>query len=980
MYKIFILTFSLLLIISFDLVGQDKLVTGRVTDHNNEPIPGVNIIVRGLTKGTVTDADGKYAIGLPPGYTILVYSFVGMLTEEIRVTTESTLDVTLYPDIQSLSELVVTGYTYEKLDRLSGSVGTVESKEMEDIPIPSFDQVLQGKTAGLYISSGSGQPGSSATVRLRGSGSINAGNTPLYILDNVPISATEFSTLNVNDFESVSVLKDASATAIYGSRGANGVIVITSKNGKKNTSSVTYRMQYGVSQQAREKFEMMNSAEKIAFEQFMGRGPAGQLDPNNPTDKLVLDQYKNTNTNWKDIFIRNGKLQSHEVAFSGGNEKTTYYTSLAYLDQEGQALKSDLKRYTLRMNLSSNVSEKLRFDLNSSIGYSESNVIPSEGQIVTNNPFATVYLANPYVSPYNESGDYNTGPGLVGPNTLEFIEEGTRTNDQIKSVLSASGQFNIAEPLYVKSTFGIDYTQTNFERYISPESYDGGTGSFGQSQFQNFSYIWTNLLGYSKDFSDHFVEFTLGHEIYLNSQNTYGYVGFGINPKLPETPEGITPGSADGSIPQISGGKNSNSLHSLFAIGNYSFKDKYNIKASIRRDGSSRFGANNRFALFWSLGASWSLKKESFLENSQIIDELKVRASYGTVGNQTGIGNFQSLPTYTSVSYGALQGNGILGAGNPDLKWEVSNQTNIGIDFSFLNTKIYGSLDLYNNITSDLFVEYQFSRTTGFESIESNEGKMSNKGIEFTLNADIVTFGEFIWTLGGNIAYNKNQILDLGQVSEFEFGTSIVKVGLPLGSHYIQEWAGVNPSNGEPLYVGQNGEITNDYDAAGPKAVFGTSQPPITGGFFSAWTFKGLKLDAFFTFAHGYSRYNNQLFFSENPNFVNFNLSKKMNTMWKEPGDITEIQSYEYERQFSSKDIEDASFLRLRNVRLSYSFSEKLLEKTKGLFQGLDIYVQGQNLMTWTEFTGFDPEDGNNIATFEYPASKVYSVGLSVKF
>ncbi|QCK15382.1 SusC/RagA family TonB-linked outer membrane protein [Mangrovivirga cuniculi] len=976
MYRLLVLIF-LSFMLQIEVSGQGKVITGTVTDQDNAPIPGANVIIRGTAQGTVTDVDGNYSINMPPGYTILVFSFVGFMNEEVRVTTETTIDVTLYPDIQSLTELVITGYTSEKLDRLSGSVGTVESKQMEDIPIPSFDQVLQGKTAGLYISSGSGQPGSSATVRLRGSGSINAGNTPLYILDNVPISAGEFSTLNVNDFESVTVLKDASATAIYGSRGANGVIVITSKSGKKNSANITYRMQYGISQQAREKFEMMNTEEKIAFEQYIGRGPAGTLDPNDAADRKILEEYQRTNTDWKNVFIREGKLQSHEIAFSGGGDKTTYYTSLGYLDQEGQALKSDLKRYTLRLNLSSHALDRIKLDFNSSFGYSRANVIPAEGQIMTSNPFATVYLANPYISPYTDSGDYNTGPGRVGPNTLELVEEGTRTDNQIKAIVSTSGQFNISEPLYIKTTFGIDYTQTNTERYISPDSYEGGAGSFGQGQLQDFSYVWTNLLGYSKNFSDHFLEATFGHEIYTNLLNSYGYTGYGINPKLPQTPEGITPGSEDGFIPDIDGFKSSYSLHSLFAIANYSFQDKYNFKASIRRDGSSRFGENNRFAIFWSLGASWSLKKEAFLENSQLFDELKLRASYGTVGNQSGIGNFQSLPTYSPVNYGSNQGNGIFNAGNSNLKWEVSNQANIGIDFSLLNNKIFGKLDLYNNITSDLFVQYQLSRTIGYRSIQSNEGKMNNRGVELTLNADILTINDFVWTIGGNIAYNQNEILDLGQVNEFEQGTSIVKVGLPLGTHYITEWAGVNQSNGEPLYYGQNGEITENYDQAGPKAIFGTSQPPLTGGVFSTFNYKGLKLDAFFTFAQGYSRFNNQLFFSENPNFVNYNLSKKMTTMWKEPGDITEIQSYLYERQFSSRDIEDASFLRLRNIRLSYTFSEKLTGK---MLKGLNIYLQGQNLYTWTNFTGFDPEDSNNIAQFEYPASKVYSIGLSAKF
>ncbi|WP_175402714.1 TonB-dependent receptor domain-containing protein [Mangrovivirga cuniculi] len=376
---------------------------------------------------------------------------------------------------------------------------------------------------------------------------------------------------------------------------------------------------------------------------------------------------------------------------------------------------------------------------------------------------------------------------------------------------------------------------------------------------------------------------------------------------------------------------------------------------------------------------SWNISQESFLENSEVVSNLRLRASYGTTGNQDGIGNFQSYGLYSTNSYGGTQGLAVSQLANPDLKWELSSQANVGFDFGFLKNRISGTLDLYNNITSDLFVSYQLSRTTGFTQILSNEGEMRNRGIEFSINVDVLTIGNFNWNVGGNIAYNDNEILDLGQVNEFEQGTSIIRVGLPLGSHYIVEWAGVNPSNGEPLYRDLEGNVTNVFDASNSKAIFGTSTPPTTGGFTTEWSYKGLSLSAFFTFAQGYSRFNNQTFFQENPNFAQFNLSSIMNTMWKEPGDITEVQSFRYQRQFSSKDIEDASYLRLRNVRLNYNLPSSLLNRT-GFLKQASIFAQGQNLFTWTEFTGFDPEDDNNIAQYEYPASKVYTVGLNVKF
>jgi len=990
MKKFLLLSFMLTFAFAFsDSWAQERTVSGKVTSvTTGESLPGVNVVLKGTTTGTVTDIDGNYKLTVPSDGGTLVFSFIGLATEEAQIGSRSVIDLQMSDDVQELSEVVVTGYGSESKAKLSGSVSTVDARTIEQVPIASFEQILQGQSPGLLITSGSGQPGTNAVrVRIRGNGSINGGNDPLYVVDGVPIGNDDIATLNPNDFESVNVLKDASSTAIYGSRGANGVIVITTKGGRTDgTARVTYRTQYGISQLARENFDMMNSTEKIAFEQFVNRGPTAGLDPNNPDDASELDRLRGINTNWRDVYLRDGTTQSHEISLSGGDDKFKYFSSANYFDQEGTAINSDFERYTLRFNMYANATDKLRFGLNSSVGYSQSNFAPGAGVNLAN-PFAAAYLANPYNRPFDpETGELLTGGGLSGANSLERLLRNTDLQNEVKVVLSFFGEYEIIEGLNFRSTFGIDYTQEDNEFFIPPNTFagqnvgNGNQGQYGKDFFRDFQYVWTNILTYDFEIgSRHDFTVSAGTETIDNYFESFGFDGFGINPKLPNSLNGVTPGSADGFIPTLGGIKTTNSLQSYFGILQYSLDDKYNLKLSLRRDGSSRFGEDNQFATLWSVGGSWNINRESFLSGSDFISNLKLRASYGVVGNQVGIGNFQALGTFGSVNYGPSTGLAPTGIGNPTLKWEIQNQANIGVDFGFLNDRITGNVDVYNSITDDLFIDTQLSRTTGFTVLETNAGQVRNRGIEFAVSAEVLRIGDFSWTLGGNISYNDNEILDLGQVSEFEQGTSIIREGLPIGSQFVVEWAGVNPANGQPLYRDLDGEVTTTFDAGNAVANFGTSEPPTIGGINTELRYKGFTLTGLMVFAEGYSRFNNQTFFQENPNFAQFNLSRIMNTMWKQPGDITDIQSFAFGRQFSSKDIEDASFMRLRNVTLSYNFPSSLLQRVE-LIQSVRLFLQGQNLATWTEWTGFDPEDNNNIGQFEYPVPRTYTIGLDITF
>ncbi|MCC5929915.1 MAG: TonB-dependent receptor [Cyclobacteriaceae bacterium] len=969
--------------------AQERTVTGTVTaEADGTPVPGVNVILKGTSIGTVTDIDGKFQIRVPQSGAVLVFSFIGLATEEVLVGAQSIIDMVMTADIKQLTEIVVTGYSNQVREKLSGSVSVVGAQAIENVPMPSFDQILQGRTPGLLVTAGSGQPGTGATVRIRGSGSINASNEPLYIVDGVPIEGAAFATINPNDFESVSVLKDASASALYGSRGANGVIVVTTKSGKAGEMRINYRHQNGWSQQARERFNMMNSAQKIAFERFVGVGPNAGLNPLDPTDAAEIERLSNIDVNWKDVFIRTGRTQEHELNFSGGNDKTNYYISVNYFDQEGQALRSGLKRYTTRFNLTSNLSNKIIIGTNSTIGWSNSSFIESEGSVTLANPFAAAYLANPYEEQFNpETGAINTGAGRTGPNAYDRIVNSTNDRNELKAVMSMFAEVNLLENLTAKTIFGVDYRQRDFERWIDPLSFagrntaPGGAGLLTNAFNRRLQWVSTSTLDYKYTLNNmHEFNAVVGIEALERTFNAFSATGYGLNPKLPLSNAGIT--TSPELVPALGGSWSGNKLFSVFSILNYTYDSKLNFTGTLRRDGSSRFGVENQYAVLWSVAGSYNLHRESFLENT-FVDVLKVRASYGKSGNQEftpeNSGDFRSLTTYASTDYNGIVGFAPSTVGDANYRWEISNQLNVGVDFGLLNNRIDGSIDVYNNITSDLFITEQLSRTTGFSAIQRNAGKMRNRGIELALNGTVINSNNFSWTIGGNFTFNDNEILDLGQVDEFEQGTAIIRVGLPLGSHYIVEWAGVDPNTGAPLYRDIDGNVTTQYSQDNNVANFGTWIAPIFGGLNTNLKYKGFNLDVFFTYMYDVQRFNNQRFFQENHNFAIYNLSTVMLDMWKQPGDITDIQSFRYPREFSSKDIEDASFLRLRNVVLSYNVPGKLLNQV-GFIKNARVFAQGQNLLTFTNFNGFDPEDSNNIAQYEFPASRILTLGIDVTF
>lgn len=976
--------------------SQQKTITGTVSE-GGIPLPGVSVVIDGTSFGTQTGLDGDYSIQAKQG-DVLVFSFIGTVTQKVKIGASNTINVNMETESSVLDDLVVTGYAKENKSKVTGAVSVVRAETIENVAFTSFEQILQGQAAGVQVMAGTGQPGTAANVRIRGANSINGSTAPLYILDGFPISASDFAGLNSNDFENVSVLKDASATSKYGSRASNGVIVITTKQGKfKEKTKFTYRSQFGITEPGNPNFEMMNTSQMLTFQRMLGTGYGAGVSnlygtsagaTGIPMSDAEIAQIAAVNDiKWTDVFFRTGITQSHELGMRGGSDRTRFYTSLNYFKQDGIALNSDLQRFNLRTNLENRATDNTTIGYNINLGYVQQNYMTTEGGVYLNNPFAAAYLAMPYHPLYRADGNIDARTGNLGANSYEDLMKNGRSKDQVKITAGIYGETKLHKNVTARVDFGIDYSSDRTVSYRDPNTFYGASVSNGQrGTYGEAHYNYVNInnltrITYDKTFNDkHDVSFGAYLEYYKFHSNRGAFNGYGINSQLPGYAAGITPGSPSNYIPIVSGAVVDRGLFSYFALAKYSFDDKYTIDASIRRDASSRFSDKNKWGTFWSIGANWNIINESFMESQSIFQDLKFRASIGTTGNQAGIGDFQQYATWGATSYGGASGTVQTTVPNPELKWEESKKINFGLDFAVFNRRITGTVEAYANLTNNLLISQRLPLESGREYLDVNAGKMENKGIDLSLEGFIVKKEDISFSLYANANYNKNEITSLGSVNEYELGTSIVRVGSALGSHFAVGWAGVNPANGQPLYYDLDGNVTTQYSDSNSTANHGSYIPVYTGGFGHRFKYKNFDFSSLFTFAAEYDRFNNQTFFSENHNFAgNYNLSTNMLNMWQQPGDITEVQSSRFNREFSSKDIEDASYLRLRNVEIGYNFTNKLLGNIKQI-DGFRIYIQAQNLVTWTKFSGFDPEDDNNVAQYEYPTPKIFTMGVNLNF
>lgn len=975
----------LTLSISFFLSYGQRSVTGIVTDgQTGTPMQGVSVSVNGNSGGASTDAAGKYAIEAPANATLL-FSRVGYTPQTVNTGNNLQVNVTMLIVQQNLQEVVVTGYTSQTRRQATSSIARISGDAVKSQPIGSFEQLLQGKAPGILIQSQSGQPGSAATVTIRGKGSVLGTTQPLYILDGVQISAADFQSINASDIETYNVLKDATGTAQYGSRGANGVIVITTKRGANQKTKVNYDVQYGTSELPANKLELMSSADKINYEYNYDRPLYGT----NPFgwDDDQADSLSNVRSNLKDVLFRKGTTVQHQLSVAGGNDKTRFFASGSIFDQQGIVISTGLKRITGRINLDHTMGN-FKLGLNGFVGSSKFTNTNENDQFI-GSPLNAIRWTNPYVTPYLPDGSYNDFDfDLQGqPNPVKELLGNPGSNKQLKMIGSVSLEYRFPtlKGLVARTNWGLDFTQNDNNQYFDRNTYQGSQqtgaqGSYGENTSKNNRQTITTSLGYTKSAGDHAYSLTLFNEYIKTKFNGFGYTGFGLVGPF-KNGSGITPGtSSNGFIPVVRSTANENAILSYFAIGDYAYKNKYFLNGTVRRDGSSRLAEGNKWTTFGAIGAGWLISAENFMSDSKVISELKLKTSYGSSANQ-GVGDsYEALEQFGPAVYNGVGGLILTNLKKGNLTWEVRRSLNIGLDFGLFKNRITGSVEYYDSKTNGMYLNRQLSGTSGVYSILTNLGKMQNKGIELALNVAVVQTKDISWNIGGNFTYNKNTILQLDGGDEIVDGFSINKVGQSANSIYLVRYAGVDPATGDALYYTKDGgTTTNQYDP-NDKVIVGKFDPPYFGGATTSFRFKSIEASVLFTYSFGNKVFNGDRINVENPGYWYSGLSKHMLNEWRNPGDITDVPSAFNDFQpNTTRFLEDGKYVRLRNVTLSYTFPAAVLSKAR--INSARFFIQGQNLFVSSKFKGYDPEIASGVLTgAQYPALKAITVGLNLGF
>ena len=975
--------FMLLLTCLFIGIGlvtaQVTKVTGTViSEEDGLPVVGASILVKGTAVGTVTDMDGKFQLpNVPSSAKTLVISFIGMKSQELPI--KQTMNVILKPDTETLEEVVVLGYgSGKKIGSIVGSVAKVNSEKLSAKPVANAMDALQGQVSGLQVYTSSGEPGSSSSSYIRGVGSLTADNEPLYVLDGTPVSSSVMVMMNPNDFESVTVLKDASATSIYGSRAANGVIYITTKRGKIGEKAViTASGNYGTARLARRVSNPMNSTELLNYQ--LSHGIIKQE---------TYDKYINSgiDTNWEDYFFKDdAPTYQANLSIQGGSNKTMYYVSGSYYFQDGITPRSEYNRYTFRSNLESRPTDWLRFGANFGATYDEqqTSLFTYQGSNNLNGGIFGTILNPTYYNPYGEDGSkLDVIPGLnrYSPYYLSDKQPSSSNTAQLDG--TAFIQLNPIEGLTIRSQFGIeayDFRQTSKRLASHPDATQGG---YTYEAFRrNAKLTITNTAEYNFKIKDiHDFTILIGQEGIKNDYQRFG---------------SETTGQSDDRLSMLEAGTaatllgaDENDLYtyqflSFFGRINYALNDKYFADFSIRNDASSRFGKDNRNAIFMSGGLMWNMKKESFLEDVNFLSDLKLKASIGTTGNSS-IGNYDHLALVGTNLYNAQGGWKINTPSNGDLGWEKQTLANIGIEASFWN-KYRIELTYYNKKTSNMLMDVPVPYTSGFSSITQNVGSMTNSGVEIAVSLDLLKTKDWFVGFNMNYAYNKNKITELFYgYDEWAMPNYLVSynVGEPV-QYYMAEWAGVDPADGQQMWYipGTDGETTKEYDEELLQQATGKKRyAPHNGGFGLNVSWKGLSLNADFAWVLGKYMVNNDYYFAANPyNFAGYNQSKDVLNEWKEPGDITDIPAYGNVMQFDTHLLENASFLRLKNISLSYTLPKNWLLPTK-VIQGVRIMATARNLFTITNYKGADPELDTNLTYGAYPNTKQFTIGAELTF
>lgn len=976
-----------------------NLISGTVSDVTG-PIPGVTIIIKGTTKGTQTNFDGKYQIAANKG-DVLVFSFVGMKTANATVGNNNTINITLQEDANALDEVVVIGYGTSSKEALTGAVEVLKSDVFEMSATTSLENSLQGNVVGLQMNSSDGQPGANTEVRIRGIGSITASSSPLYVIDGIPvvtgsISSTDFgnggqssnvmSTINPNDIASVSVLKDASATAIYGSRGANGVILITTKSGRSGKAKINFSSQMGFSDPAYNNLHKPLNEEDyhtLFIEGYVNGGRTVAYAQN-----LYNGYYPNSaDTNWLDAIERTSVTQQFNVDASGGGNGITYFASASYFDQEGIFVGTGFDRFSSRLNLTADITDKLTITNNITVGRTSASGATSGTSF--DNPIYGAYLVPAAVPIFNDEGLYyngHVGFMIGGANPVGKLLEDDRWMKQTRIIDNLSASYKIREDLTFKTAWSFDIININEFEYDNARYGDGRRvgGRANEATTENINWIGTQTLNYNKAVDNHSFDLIVGYEAQKAEQRTLEASAEGYpNPTLRTLANAANPTLATSSATQYS-------FVSMFSRLSYNYDSRYYANVSYRRDGSSRFGVDNRWGNFWSVGASWRVTQEEFMADVNWLDNLKIRASYGVTGN-AGIGDFDALPLYGfGYDYAANPGSAPSNVGNSLLTWEGQENLDIGIEFSLFN-RISSTVTYFSKKNTDLLLDRPLSPTSGFNGNLQNVGDMQNTGFEIEANAEIVKTDNFNWDLGFNISFIKNEVTKLDKPLLPNYGFRREE-GRDFYEYYMYHWAGVDAQTGQGLwYVDQSKTTTTtDFNSAERFYTGKSATPSFYGGVNTSVKFKGITLSAQVAFVWDKYIYDYPAFVLSGDGRYTPRSTYQWNfdNRWTTPGQESINPQFVWgnntlsNSKNSTRALYDATYARLRDITLSYDIPSSVLDKLN--ISTLQIYVKGNNLLTWTrdhDNLHLDPETPTDgIVDGLTPKIKTLSVGFNVGF
>lgn len=961
---------------------QQKEISGRVTDEVGQPLEGVTVRIKGFQSGTVTDERGDYRLPVGQG-NHLVFSMIGYMGHEEAISeTTTTVNVVLKEDVMAMDEVVVVGYSTRRQSELSSAVSIVSGDDLRDVTSNNVQAMLQGKAPGLVVSNPSGDPTAAPAVVIRGSSSITAGSGPLYVVDGIIGGSA-----NPSDVESVTVLKDAAATGLYGSRAANGVVIITTKSGKVGKTKVDFNGSYGVNTAVFGNVHMMNSQQLYEYQRTFW-DPA-TFDRDRPAS--LLEQ----NTNWIDLAFRSGITQNYTLAVSSGSEKTQLYISGKYYKEQGTLHNNELQNFNLRSNISHTFNKKLKLDVKLNLTTSDSETEVSESDFYT--ALYAAFTNMPWDRPYNEDGTVRRGtePDWMGNVKANFLYGWQYNFDKGRSS-SISGDINLHYTIRPDLTFSTynraRYTNAKGELYYDART-NAGNGSGRLANDFNYGYglISSNRLNYDKVVGKHSFRALGVIEGEKNYSDVNGMVGQGLLPGLHVMNAASTAINTTGTVSESSFTKGLVQL-------DYNYANRYFVVGSFINESSSRFGANNRSANFYTIGASWMLSNENFMTDMAGIDQLRLRGSYGVIGNAQ-IANYAALGIYSFASqYAGYSASFPQRAPNDDLTWEKAKTANIGLDIGLVK-RITMNVDIYDKTSDALLLNVPLPGTSGYTSLLQNVGSVQNKGLEINLRTHNLT-GKLQWETNVNVAFNRSKVLALNDDKDIIAGAAnintLLRVGEDLNTFYLKRWVGVDPTNGDPLWeivnTDENGNTgissTNDYSIATSQIV-GSSSPDFTGGIMNELRYKRFSLNAFFNFVSGNLVYNRLrgVYDSDGvyPEFNQLQLSND-ESRWLQPGDVTThpksvLGGNKNSNQPSSRWLEDGSYIRLRNITLSYELPTTLLSRLK--MAKASVFVSGDNLWTGTSYSGMDPEvqlgSGDGVSFRKYPISKKVLFGLNIQ-